>query len=135
MGQSKNYQKNNNCVKVKINRIKMLGRFKHFITHAVTSVNSQKPIAPNDPLLENKLKFLLDSILRSPTEEQFKAYHALQSPEMTLNEQLKQIYFGGEADTGQICSILHFFTFLLLNSNNELVLCKIVSDPLVIILT
>ena len=45
----------------------MLGKFKHFITHAVTSINSQKPTTPYDPLLENKLKFLLDYILRSPT--------------------------------------------------------------------
>ena len=58
----------------------MLGKLKNLISHAVTSLASQRPNPPNDPQLENKLKFLLDYIFRHPTEEQFKAYHSLQSP-------------------------------------------------------
>jgi hypothetical protein len=49
----------------------MLGKFaqlKNFISHAVTSPISQRPTPPSDPQLERKLRFLLDYILRSPTE-------------------------------------------------------------------
>ena len=62
-----------------------LSQIKNFITNAITSVQSQRPVPPNDPALESKLKFLLDFILRSPVEGQFKAYHSLQNPEMDLN--------------------------------------------------
>jgi hypothetical protein len=58
----------------------MFGKFKHFITHVVTSVESQRPYPPSDAQLDSKLKFLLDHILSCPTEDQFKAYHSLQSP-------------------------------------------------------
>ena len=61
----------------------MLGKFvqiKNLIASAVTSLNSQKPTPPSDPQLERKLKFLLDYILKNPVEDQFKAYHSLQSP-------------------------------------------------------
>ena len=54
---------------------------------------------------------------------------------MTLNEILNQIYHSEGTDTTQISSILHFYTFLLINCNNELVLCKIVSDSFVVELT
>lgn len=66
-----------------------LTQFKNFISHAVTSLTSQKPEPPTDPQLDKKLKFLLDYILRNPVADQFKAYHSLQAPEMTLNELLK----------------------------------------------
>ena len=54
---------------------------------------------------------------------------------MTLNELLSQVYHSSEVSTDQICQILHFFTFLLNNCMNELVICKIVSDSLVLQLT
>jgi len=66
----------------------MLGRlfqFKNFISQTVTSLASQRPTPPSDPQLESKLKFLLDYILRNATEDQFKVYHSLQSPEMGIN--------------------------------------------------
>lgn len=66
----------------------MLGRLsqlKNFVSQAVTSLTSQRPTPPSDPQLESKLKFLLDYILRNPTEDQFKVYHSLQSPEMAIN--------------------------------------------------
>lgn len=37
---------------------------------------------------------------------------------MNLNELLSQIYHSETADSDQIASILHFFTFLLLNCYN-----------------
>ena len=46
---------------------KMFGKLKNFISHAVTSLNSQRPRPPSDPQLESKLKFLLDYILRNST--------------------------------------------------------------------
>lgn len=95
-----------------------LAQFKNFISYAVTSLQSQRPSPPSDTLLDKKLKFMLDYILRNPTEDQFKIYHSLQSPEITLNEQLRQIYHSNIADTSQISSIIHFFTFLLINCNN-----------------
>jgi hypothetical protein len=51
---------------------------------------------------------------------------------MTLNEILSEIYHSEMAQTDQVASIIHFYTFLLLNCNNELVLCKIVSDSFVL---
>ena len=57
-----------------------LSQIKNFIAHAVTSLQSQKPTAPNDPELDSKLRFMLDYVLRNPTEGQFKAYHSLQIP-------------------------------------------------------
>lgn len=50
-------------------RTNMFGKFaqiKNFISHAVTSLVSQRPKPPNDPMLDKKLKFLLDYILRNP---------------------------------------------------------------------
>ncbi len=44
-----------------------LSQFKNFIAHAVTSLQSQKPLTPNDPELDSKLRFMLDYILRNPT--------------------------------------------------------------------
>lgn len=63
--------------------VEMLGKlsqFKNFISHAVTSLNSQRPSDPNDPELDKKLHFLLDHIMNNPVQVQFKAYHELQSP-------------------------------------------------------
>lgn len=60
-------------------------QIKHFISQAITSLESQKPKVPSDPFLDNKLKFMLDYVLKNPTAQQFKAYHELQSPEMQLN--------------------------------------------------
>ena len=57
-----------------------LSQIKNFISQAVTSLASQKPIPPSDPQLESKLKFMLDHILKNPIEDQFKVYHNLQSP-------------------------------------------------------
>jgi len=54
---------------------------------------------------------------------------------MTLNEILSEMYHSEMAQTDQVASIIHFYTFLLLNCNNELVLCKIVSDSFVLELT
>jgi len=54
---------------------------------------------------------------------------------MQLNELLFQIYHSNTAETEQITSIIHFFTFLLINCGNELVTCKIVSTKLVVEMT
>jgi hypothetical protein len=54
---------------------------------------------------------------------------------MQLNELLSQIYHSSTADTEQITSIIHFFTFLLINCANELVTCKIISTKLVVEMT
>jgi hypothetical protein len=115
----------------------MLGKIaqlRHRLASAVTSLESQRPLPPSDPQLPRKLQFLLEHILKQPQQAQFKAYHELQSPDYQLNELLAQIHHA-QPDLDQLTAILHFYTFLLLNCKNELVLCKLVSAPLVLALT
>jgi hypothetical protein len=112
-----------------------LAQFRSYIAHAITPLESQRPLLPSDPALPRKLAFLLDHVLKAALPAQFKAYHELQAPEIALNELLLQLYRSPEVTTEQVTAILHFYSFLLLNCQNELVLCKIVSDPFVLELT
>jgi len=50
-------------------------KIKHYITHAITSLSSQQPITPHDPLLTDKLHFYTNHIMSQELELQFKAYH------------------------------------------------------------
>jgi hypothetical protein len=112
-----------------------LAQLRTLIAHAITSLESQRPQLPSDPNLPKKLAFLLDHVLKAPLQGQFKAYHELQAPEVAFNELLPQLYHSVEVTTDQVTAIVHFYTFLLLNCQNELVLCKIVSDSFVLELT
>lgn len=61
----------------------MLSKFaqlKNFITHAITTLESQKPVLPIDDGLPGKLTFMTDHIMKAPLAGQFKAYHELQNP-------------------------------------------------------
>lgn len=109
-----------------------LAQIRTYISHAITSLQSQRPVAPSDPALPRKLAFFLDHVMNAALPAQFKAYHELQAPEVGLGEILPQLYHSPEVTTEQVTAILHFYTFLLLNCQNELVLCKIVSDGFVL---
>lgn len=60
-------------------------QLKSFITHAITSLESQKPQLPVDEGLPRKLDFMTDHIMKAALPLQFKAYHELQAPEINLN--------------------------------------------------
>ncbi len=52
-----------------------------------------------------------------------------------FNRNLRKIYQYEGCNTETINCIIKFYTFLLTNCKNELVICKLVSEPLVIELT
>lgn len=62
-----------------------IAQFKNFLTHAITSLESQKPQLPVDESLPSKLSFMTDHIMKAALPLQFKAYHELQAPEINLN--------------------------------------------------
>ncbi len=76
-----------------------LAQIRSYITHAITSLESQRPQLPSDPALPRKLSFMLDHVLKAPLPAQFKAYHELQAPEVALNELMPQLYHSSEVTT------------------------------------
>jgi hypothetical protein len=52
-----------------------LAQLRTLIAHAITPLDSQRPLLPTDPALPKKLAFLLDHVLKAPLQGQFKAYH------------------------------------------------------------
>ena len=95
-----------------------LSQFKTFVSHVVTSLQSQKPTGPTDPELDQKLHFLMEHVINEPVATQFKAYHELQHPELELNETLGRIYSDPTVPTQHVITIIRFYSFLLLNCAN-----------------
>jgi hypothetical protein len=62
-----------------------IAQLRSFITHAITSLESQRPQLPTDDALPGKLAFMTDHIMKAALPLQFKAYHELQAPEINLN--------------------------------------------------
>lgn len=112
-----------------------LGKIKSFISNALSSIESYKPTAPFDSNLDMKVKHLVDYIIKGIDGNQFKAYQHLQTPEFDLNTNLSLIYHRKAVSTEEVVSIVNFYVFLLTNCTNELILCKLVSEPFVIELT
>ena len=101
---------------------------------SVLSPLSGMRIEPNEKELEKKLHLITQHLINSP--KQFDAWMELQTHN-NLHATLSQVYVSATQPTSpyteeELCSIFQFYTLLLINCNDELLVCKLVSDEFVI---